>query len=157
MWPFTKAATVEELRGHKRIRVKGMRFVIRKLSPLLDFESDKIPTIFTSTHPRRGANKNPPPATPEALKRAEEDMYGIIAAGVVEPALSADGLTPKDLFRDMQIGTALYIEIVAHSLNVFRGLKGLFFFHRIKLLLWMRWLSDMADLRRKPSSEKITA
>lgn len=157
MWPFTRAATVEELKGYKRVRIKGMRFVIRRLNPLLDFESDKIPTIFTAAHPRRGANKTPPPVTPEAAARAEQDMYAIIAAGVVEPALSPDGLTPKDLFRDMQIGTGLYIEIVAHSLNVFRGLKGLFFFHRIKLLLWMRWLHDMADLRRRQSSEKITA
>lgn len=155
MWPFTRAATVGELKGYKRVRIRGMRFVIRKLNPMLDFEADKMPTIFTAAHPRRGANKTPPPMTPEAAERAEEDMYAIIAAGVVEPVLSKDGLTPKDLFRDIGIGTALYIEIVAHSLNVFRGLKGLFFFHRIKLSMWIRWLNGMADLRRKSSSERI--
>jgi hypothetical protein len=146
MWPFARTATPEEIRGHKRVTVNGMRFVIRKLNPLIDFTEDKMPQIFTSYVSRRpGADV--PVEGPEAARKARESMYAVIRAGTVVPKIvqeeaKDDGVRASDLFRDPTLGPKLYIEIVSHSLNVFKGVKGLFFFHRIKLSLWTQWRRD---------------
>jgi hypothetical protein len=149
---FTRAATPEEIRGHKKIVVNGMRFVIRKLNPLLDFPDGRVPQIFTAYVSRRPAPATPPETTDAEVKRAREEMCAIILAGVVEPRLAAEdakeGIKATDLFRDPSLGIKLYFEVMAHSLNVFKGIKGQFFFLRIKLWLWMRWLKDMGVRRR---------
>ena len=156
MWAFTRAATPEGIRGHKRVTVNGMRFVIRKLNPLIDFPEDKMPQIFTSYVSRRpGADA--PVEGPEASRKARESMYAVIRAGTVVPKIvqeeaKDDGVKASDLFRDPLLGPKLYIEIVAHSLNVFKGVKGLFFFHRIKLSLWMQWQKGTVEPQQKSLS-----
>lgn len=158
MWPFTRAATPEQIRGYKKIRVNGMRFVIRKLNPMIDFPDDKMPQIFTSYVSRRPAPAVPPETTEVERQRAKEEMCAIIQAAVVEPALvredAKDGLKPMDLFRDPTMGVKLYFEVLAHALNRFSGVKGQFFFLRIKLWLWTRWLKDMGEHRLKSPSLK---
>lgn len=133
MWPFKqKESLAEKLRGHKQIKIQGMRFTIRRLNPLLDFPSDKIPQIFTDFV----SVKDKPILDP---KKIQEDMYSIIQAGVVEPRLSQEGITPEDLFRDPEIGTGLYREIIEHSLNRFKGLKKLFFSIKARYRFYIAW------------------
>jgi hypothetical protein len=156
MWPFSRAVTTEELRGHKRITVNGMRFTIRKLNPMIDFPADKMPQIFTSFVSRRPVDEEVK-MTPEAIRKSQEDMYSVLRVGIVDPVIKAedakDGLKASDLFRDPSMGPKLFIEIIAHSLQTFRGLKGLFFFHRIKFSLWTEWLKGMGKRRQELFSQ----
>ncbi len=157
MWPFRRAATVEEIRGHKRITVNGMKFVIRKVNPLLDFPGDKVPQIFTDFVSRRPEA----PQTTESVKKAMEDTYAVLRAGVVDPVIEPEeakaGIKASDLFRDPTMGPTLFIEIVAHSLNMFRGVKGFFFSLRIKQSLWIPWLRDMGERRRRSLSQQAVS
>ena len=154
MWPFSRALTKDRLEAHRRIRINGMRLTIRRLNPLLDFPVDKMPQIFADFVSRRGQRE---PGAAD-LKRSLEDMVAIIEAAVVDPPLARDGkegIHARDLFRDPTLGPKVYIEILAHSLNVFRGIKGVFFYHRIKWSLWIQWRSGMAQPR--PISSSPTA
>jgi hypothetical protein len=157
MWPFSKDATLAAVKGYKKISVNGMRFTIRRLNPLKDFPADKMPQIFTDFQSRRPEVQVDSPA---ALKKAQEDMYAILKAGIVEPEIVAeeakDGIKASDLFRDTTMGPKLFIEIVSHSLTVFRGLKGVFFSARTRLWLWMRWLKGMGVHRRMSLSQAKT-
>lgn len=156
MWPFSKEITKARLEGHKCIRVNGMRFIIKRLNPLLDFPIDKMPQIFADYLNRRPA-RDPKPTD---LKKNIEDMLSIVEAAVVDPVLAGDGavgITAQDLFRDASLGAKLYIEVLAHSLNAFRGLKGIFFYHRIKWSLWTHWLKDMESNRRMLSSQEAAS
>lgn len=154
---FGREATTADIRGHKRVRVNGMRFTIRRLNPLVDFTDGNMPQIFTAYYSRRPTVDAP--QTIETMKKAQADMYAVIRAGLVEPLIVAeeakDGLKASDLFRDPTMGPKLFIEIIAHSLQTFRGLKGLFFFHRIKLSLWTQWLKDMGVHRQKSHSPAV--
>lgn len=141
MWPLGRTPTKADLEGHKALRVGGRRFVIRKINPLLDFPSDRMPQIFASFISRRPQESKRLPDAAE--KRLEEDVKMIVAAGVVEPRLTPaekakpEDLTVNDLFRDPAMGTQLYIEVLTHSLNRFSGLRGVFFSIKTKLLLSM--------------------
>ena len=156
MWPFKPKENdlVSRLRGYKKITIEGMRFTIKKINPFLDFQSDRIPTIFTDFISARKVE--PAPLDSAALKKHQEDMYAIIKAGVVEPDLGSNGITVEDLFRDMDLGVKLYLTILDHSLNRFRGLKKLFFSIKTKYSLYIKWQKlskhyqaqlSLADLR----------
>jgi len=122
----------EKCQGHKVIKVCGMKFTIRKINPLIDFPADKMPQIFTSFKSERKTNKSP--FSPQALM---EQMIRVIEAGVVEPQLvpiakgdkrgKEDGLTAEDIFRDEEMAVKLFQEIMLHTLNKYRGVKGVFF------------------------------
>jgi hypothetical protein len=135
----------EKLQGHKTIRVQGGKYVIRKINPLLDFPYDKIPQIFTTIQSKRPV-KEEDNLHPARLQKILDDMKSVVNAGLVDPPLvpvgkgenfrKEKGLTIDDIFMDSDLGTALYIEVLAHSLNRFKGLKGLFFSIRTKYLLY---------------------
>lgn len=139
-----------ELQGLKKLKIFGGKYVIRRINPLLDFTYDKMPQIFTHYISKRPVDTALP--HPAQLQRNFEDMKLIVQAGVVEPKLvpvgkgeakgKEDGITVEDLFVDMELGTRLYLEIFAHSLNRFRGLKGLFFSIKIRHLLFMLYRSN---------------
>lgn len=122
----------EQLQGHKVIKVCGQKFTIRKINPLIDFPADKMPQIFTTFKSERKTDKSA--YSPAAIM---EQMLRVIEAGVVTPPLvpvgkgdkrgKEDGLTAEDIFRDEETGVKLFQEIMLHSLNRYRGLKGLFF------------------------------
>lgn len=145
MWPFKPNLSVEKLRGYRKIVINGMAFTIRKLNPLIDFRSDQIPQIFTDYESARARI----PDTPQTAKKAQEDMYAVIHAGVVSPDLvpegKKDGLNPSDLFRDPTMGLKLYYEIIYHSLNHFKGFKRLFFWIGIKLSLLMLYANGTVN------------
>lgn len=139
MWPFSKAATKERLQKWKTVKINGWTFTIRRLNPLLDFPGDQMPQIFSESVQSR----RPMPARvlPNDEARALDDMRLFIVKGVVKPSigLKDDGksdFTADDLFRDGDTAVKLYVEILAHSLNVFRGLKGLFFWAKTKRSLF---------------------
>ena len=137
----------EQLQGQKTIKVFGGKYVIRKINPLLDFSYDKIPQIFSIYQTKRPAVNTQPHLS--QLQKNLEDMKAMVNIGLVEPKLVAigkgdkldreDGITVNDLFRDMELGTRLYLEILTHSLNRFTGLKGLFFSIRTRHLLLTLW------------------
>lgn len=142
MWPFTKTTSKADLRGYKRITLAGRSFVIQRLNPLLDFPADRMPQIF-SEFVQNKADKARRAADP---KRGGEDLRLVIEAGVVEPRLvpigsgekrgKEDGVTVDDLCRETDTAAWLYMEILVHSLNRFKGIRGVFFSTRTR-----RWLS----------------
>lgn len=143
MWPFKKKDLKEKLLNLKNIKINGMAFTIKAISPLLDFPSDKMPQIFTDFVSARKVD--PATVTVERVKKIQQDMYSTIAAGVVDPVIKPSGtkneLTPEDLFRDPSMGVKLYYAIMNHSLNKFSGLNHLFFSIGIKLSMLMFYAS----------------
>lgn len=147
-----------KLQGQKTVRIFGGKYVIRKINPLLDFPYDRIPQIFSSFQSKRPVVETKP--LPIQLQKNLEDMKSIVTAGIVNPVLvpigkgdkhrRESGITVDDLFVDVELGTKLYIEILAHSLNKFRhgiidNMRGLFFSIRIKLLLSTLWQKNLSD------------
>lgn len=149
---FKKRINKADLVQHKNIRVGGFDFVIRKINPLSDFPSNNIPQIFTSFISRRKAEPTSSLTMPQILKSIE-DMKLIIQVGLVKPKLvtdnKEDGITIDDLFRDTDIVTKLYFEILTHSLNKYRGLSGVFFSAKIRHMLYTEWRKHMGKLQQK--------
>ena len=147
MWGLTPASKRrrDELQGISTVKVNGFRYSIRKVNPFLDFEAQEIPQIFT--HFQKRVEFDPSKATPEMLKRHLADMKRLVAAGLVDPKLAKDTLTIDDIFRWGDTGAKLYLEILAHSLNQFRGVRGVFFSIKIRQLLYTSWQNNMAKLR----------
>ena len=151
-----KTPTLEKLRGHKKLKINGMTFVIKRINPLVDFPANKMPQIFTEMNmTRRPLNPNP---SQLEVKRQIQDMMTTIEAGVVEPELGPVGskgkLTAEDLFRDPGMGLKLFHEILDHSLNNFRGLKRVFFSIGIRLSLLMHYLADTPNCLLKYVTKK---
>jgi len=153
----------KKLQQLKTIKVEGIKFVIKKINPFLDFRINEMPTIFTEYFTER----KPEPKVNEAyFKKILEEMKLIVEKGVVKPELvplgkgekrgKEEGITVDDLFVDIELGTKLYFEIMAHSLNRFKGLKGLFFSVKIKQLLFTEWHKNIINLRQILSSGEIT-
>lgn len=142
---FSRKPDIEELRGYKAIKIKGMRFVIKRLNPFLDFPIETMPTIFTDFYSR---HKETPSLDAVQVKKIQEDMQRVVASAVIEPNLipigtgdkkgREPGITAEDLFRDPDLGYKLYNTIMAHSLRQFGGLKGLFFYLRAKYWSFMK-------------------
>ena len=143
--------TKEALLGYKKIKINGWKFIIKKINPLADFTSENMPQIFTSFISKR---KPTEPLLNEAtLKKMEEDMKVVIEAGLVEPKLSPrnksnEGITVDDLFRDYQTAADLYKEIFIHSLNRFRGIKGLFFCLRLRYTLFIHSQKNLGNYQQ---------
>ena len=165
MWPFSRSITKNELAEVKTIHINSFKFKIRKINPILDFSQDKMPQIFTDFISRRQRKEE---NTFETSKRNQMDMYAMIEAGLVDPALvkvglgdlrgKEEGLTIEDLFRDSELGIKLYFEILTHSLNRFKGLKGVFFSIRLKRNLLMSWRNVMeSDPTKLPSQQEVSA
>jgi hypothetical protein len=140
-----------------------MKFLIKKINPLIDFSSDKMPQIFTDILNQRKEDVNRTRTTAELIK-LQQDMYSIIEAGVVDPVLvpvgsgdtkgKEDGITVEDLFRNPDIGYGLYSIILDHSLNKFRGIKKLFFSIKTKYLQFIIQRKIMAQLQSESFSQK---
>jgi len=136
----------QKLLGYKRVEIRGMNFTIRRVNPLMDFPVDRVPQLFTEIQSARKPDPTKPP-TIEQIKLLREQMLTYIEAGVVEPRLASigvgdkngkeDGITAEDLCRDQDMGMRLYWAILSHSLNTFKGIKGLFFSIKQKLLLFI--------------------
>ena len=166
MWPFSRKDPVKNiLAGVKAVKVNGAKYVIRKVNPLLDFDSASMPQIFTSYQSRR--KKTEVPEATEASK-AMRDMFAVVQAGLVKPELvpigkgefrgKEDGITVEDIFRDSSTGMQLYWEIIAHSLNRYKGLRGTIFLAQIKSTLYTSWLQSMDGfLAKSPSQEESLA
>lgn len=132
------------LQGRKSVSVNGSRFVIRKVNPLLDFAEHNMPQIFTEYLSRRKPAEKAP--NERSLQRTMADLKAMLSAGLVEPALvpvglgetkgNEPGITVEDLLRDEDTAMKLYWEIVIHSLNRFKGLRGVFFSASLRLRLW---------------------
>lgn len=141
-----------KLQGHKTVHIDGQKFVIRKINPIMDFLPENMPQIFTSLNPRRDISKAIDP------KVLLSQMMNIVGAALVYPDLVAigkgdkkgkeDGITIDDIFRDQEVGSKLFFEVMIHSLNRFSGLKSLFFSLKIRLAYWIASLNAMGVDRR---------
>ena len=150
---FGKKPKKGDFRELKKIKIDGVRLTIRKLNPLLDFERDRMPQIFTSFISRRPI-KEEPIINEAQVRKQQEDMQAVVKAGLVEPELvpvdknerkgKEEGVTIDDIFANINFATKLYIEILTHSLNQFKGLKGLFFYHKTKRLFYTSIAKHMA-------------
>ena len=123
----------------------GQRFTIRRLSPLVDFGVDRMPQVFTDT--TRGQKLDL--AIPAVQKRVREGMHEVLLAGVVDPPLKPNGakdaLTPEDVFRDVDVGTRLYMLILEHSLFKLRPYQVPFFLAVKMLMRFTYWLRSMGS------------
>jgi len=144
---FSRKPTRARLRRYKTVRISGFKFVIRKLNPLIDFPDDKMPQIFTSFISRRKVDPEKQ-INEAALRKTYQDMKNVIEAGLVYPELS-ENLTIDDIMADYVLALKLYTEIVVHSLNMFRGLKGLFFSLKTKRLFYTTYASNMESFQMK--------
>lgn len=149
MWPFRRKATKADLQGWTKVKIEGWTFTIRKLNPIIDFPADRMPQIFAEGNPsRRPVPTRPVPGTEQ---HAIEDMKLVLHKGVVSPAVSlkddpSASITADDLLRQGDLGIRLYIEIIAHSLRAFKGLKGLFFWARTRRALYTVLDKSMASV-----------
>jgi hypothetical protein len=147
---FAKKATKERLQGRKTVTVNGSKFVIRKINPLIDFEPDRMPSIFTSFQTLRKTDPSQK-YTEIDFRKMQKSLKEIVAVGVVEPVFAktdAEGITVDDLFRDPDMGYKLFLEIMAHSMNMFSGMKELFFYLKTKLWCFIHWRNNMDAVRR---------
>ena len=138
MWLFNHKPTKASLQEHKKISVGGSKFIIRKINPLADFNVNHMPQIFSSFQSRR----RPEDPSISQQQRALIDMKAVVEAGLVSPELvpvskSKEGITVDDIFRDSEIGMALYWEIIIHALNRFKGIRGIFFSAKMRRQLQM--------------------
>jgi hypothetical protein len=140
----------EQLQGHKIVKVCTSKFVIRRINPLLDFNLESMPQIFSSFQTRRKTEK-----APYDPKLIVEQMMRVVEKGLVSPELvpvgvgdkrgKEDGITVEDIFRDEECGFKLYSEIMFHSLNKFSGLKKVFFSMKLKAVYYINLLKLTAD------------
>lgn len=150
MWPFSQAAKKEVLQEWKKVRVNGWTFTIRKLNPLLDFPGDRMPQIFTDTgQSRKPLPEKPVPGTEQKMM---EDFKIVISKGVVSPVIvekdnGKGDITVEDLLRSGDTAPKLYLEILGHSLQLFSGLKGLFFYLRTRQSLSTAWQKSMESVQ----------
>lgn len=153
---FGRKPAKAQLQDLKTLRLGGGRYVIRRINPILDFPGDRMPTVFSSYS--SGRKVDPAKASAQmSPARQLEEMMMVVSAGLVEPALvpagkgeakgREDGITIEDLFRDPSHGAELYVEIMAHSLNRFSGLRKIFFSLQIKRLRSIASLSIMDAVR----------
>ena len=168
MWPFASKPDKAALQGHKSVNVNGHRFVIRKVNPLVDFKDDEMPQIFTAYMSRRKKAEVDKQDGQAAAVRALNDVRAMIKAGLVQPALvpelpgdqvgSEEGITIRDIVRDEDTASKLYVEILLHSLNRFRGIKGIFFSARNRLALSMQSQSVTENVPvTSPSKQESSA
>jgi hypothetical protein len=148
---FARRPKAEELRGEKRIVVNRMKFIIRRINPLLDFPDGKMPMVFTSFISRRPEDPNQQ-LSPDQINKLRDDIGMVIRAGVVDPPLvppekANEGITVDDIFRDMETARKLYFEIMVHALNRFTGFRGVFFSMRIRHLLFTAFRDCMGSLQ----------
>lgn len=156
MWALTRPLNErrrDDLQGIATVKVNGHKFKIKKLNPLLDFAAEDIPQIFTHFSKRKDS-LDPSRMTQDMIKKAITDMKRVVSAGVVDPKLCPEVLTIDDIFRWGDTGSKLYMEILAHSLNHFRGLKGVFFSIKIRRLLYTALRKNMAELQSSFSSQQ---
>ena len=138
----------DKLNGLKKIKVNGIRFTIKKLNPLLDFPSDKMPQIFSHYLKRKPIKEDlNQDISIQQLRQSLSEMKLIVEAGVVAPQFSPQLITIDDIFRFGDTGAKLYLEILAHSLNQFSGLKGVFFSIKIRHSLFTIWRKNMANFQ----------
>ena len=152
MWPFARKPDKAALQGYKSVVINGHRFVIRKINPIVDFKDDEMPQIFSAYMSRRKKAEVDKQDNQASNVRALNDIRSMVKAGLVEPALvpeltgdqagKEEGITIRDIVRDEDTAAKLYVEILLHSLNRFRGIKGIFFSARNRRVLSMPLQSD---------------
>lgn len=133
--------TKAELQGHKSVKIDGHKFVIRKINPVIDFPSENMPQIFTALNGRRDISKAIDP------KVMLSQMMMITEAALIYPELvpvgkgekngKEAGITIEDIFRDQDVGTRLFSEVMIHALDRFKGLKSLFFCLQTRFKFWI--------------------
>ena len=144
--PRSNGSLRDDFNGIKTVWVNGHKFKIRKVNPFLDFEADTMPQIF-SFYIKRRKPAEPADLSFEQIVKSLTDMKRMVSAGVVWPKLCPEILTIDDIFRWGDTGPKLYLEIIAHSLNQFRGLRGVFFSIKTRLWLYMQWRKATAKLQ----------
>ena len=144
---FNKKITKKRLQQHKTVKIDGMKFVIKKINPLLDFPADRMPQIFTSFVSKRKVNPEQQ-LNEHSLRRSQEDVKLTIAAALIEPKLG-DEITVEDIMTDATLTLKLYTEILVHSMNMFKGWKGLFFSAKIRRSLYSGYQENIEKLPTK--------
>lgn len=151
MWLLTNKSKQEKIKERlldlKTVKIGGIKFVIKKINPLIDMPSDQVPQIFSDYNSSRvGAS-----VTEKDIQRIDESIKPILKAGIYKPDLippdpdnkfKEKGLTINDLFIDKQIAYKLFEEILNHSLDYFKGISGVFFSIKIKLWQFIQWLKN---------------
>jgi len=157
-WLFAKRPDKAKLHDHKTVYIRGSKFVIRPIVPLLDFDAANMPQIFTET-----TRTKLDISSQLIQKKINADVAAVIFAGVVDPPLvgagkESEGITANDILRDQEVGGLLYLAIIEHSLFRFKGLKKAFFLLAKQLIRFTCWLKHMGKGPQISSSmDKVPA
>ncbi len=162
MWPFRTKSTLEKLRGHKKIKINGLQFVIKRINPLVDFPDDRMPSIFTDKVKADQPENTPPLTNQKRMEELKEDVGMILSAGLVDPSVKNDqgigDITIDELFLDPTACIKLYIEIMRNSIQALDWKQRVFFWIAAKSLFLTFFLSgtvrDLATYSSKTSPQQ---
>lgn len=112
IWSFFCGRSLEEaLRETRTVRIRGVRFVLKKLDMLNYLDGSKVLMQVFDTYKAGG---DPPSSASE--KKMREHMAQVIVAGVVRPKLSlkTDGETVcvDELFADFEMAVEVYNQVL---------------------------------------------
>jgi hypothetical protein len=114
-WIFGKrlSQVVDE---RKKIRIKGVVFIIRKINPLDYLDGSKAVVQAFDVY----RMKTPGAAVEESsIKKIKEHYADVILAGVVYPKLKRkeeeEGFLVDKIFSDWELAEKLYSEIMQHT------------------------------------------
>lgn len=97
----------------KKVKIKGIRFTLRKVNLLDHLNGSKVMMQIYDTY----KVSNAPPVSEAHDKKIKEHFSHVLVSGVVSPKLSfnegGDGLHVEKMFDDWEIVDALYAEITA--------------------------------------------
>lgn len=99
----------------QKIRVRGIRFTIKKVNLMSYLDGSKVLTQQYDTHKTKSA-KEALANSSVSTDRQQEHLKEVLVAGVVNPKLvfkkEDDGICVDDLFIDMEMVNELYLRIL---------------------------------------------
>jgi hypothetical protein len=111
-WLFGRSLR-SALHSKKKVRVKGVRFLIKKVDVLNYLDGSRVMIQQYDTY--KGKEKLPEPSE----KKVKEHISEVICAGVLAPKISLkkqDGcFHVDDLFVDWELATGVYNEIMSFT------------------------------------------
>ena len=99
----------------KVVRLHGVKFVIRKIDPMMHLEGAKVMQAYFAEYKEKQALLQPKVPEADVLKKTKEHMAAVFLKAVVSPKLvkgNEPGPSVEDLLADWTLATAVYSEII---------------------------------------------
>jgi len=121
MWPFKRKTLKEALSPTKKVKVKGILFTIKKLSPedYLQGNTDLLSSYDTYSVKSKESGSQ---TDPNLIKKLKKYYRQIFLSGVVSPKLSSKGVdecgelvSVDEIFNDWELASELCLQILAFT------------------------------------------